>query len=293
MTSRMLRTFSVWGMALVALGVLGGSLALAQSSTAVAAPAATGLGQNDHPALPDGPSVGIPTSTSSSVRASVSSVGQAPAAPVTVASVTVLEDTLIRVMTSETMNSKWTRDGTRVMFLVSEDVVVGGVLAIPRGATVHGLVIRSKKSGVLTGSSELTLKLVSLDLDGRSYPLYTYQFQVKGTSKTGPTEKKATTGAVVGAFVGGAVGSPSAKAGTTDVGRAASMTAGAAVGAGVGTIVSAATPGPGISIPAEAQVDFYLAAPITVPPVSATEAARMGQRLHGGGPSLYVRDDVR
>ncbi len=205
---------------------------------------------------------------------------------------TILEDTLMRVMTNEPMSSKRAKDGMPVLFTVSEDIFVGDLLAVPRGATVHGVVVGTRKSGVLTGSSELTFKLVSLDLGGRSYPLDSYQFKVKGTSKTGPTETKAVRGAVAGAIVGAAVGSPSASAGTTATGRVAAMTAGAAVGAGVGTLVSAATPGPGIWIPSEAQVDFYLAAPVTVTPVSAKEAARLAQGLRPGGPSLYVRDDL-
>jgi hypothetical protein len=215
--------------------------------------------------------------------------GLTPANSVSTAPVTVLEDTLIRVMTNAPLNSKRTADGTPLLLNVSEDVVVDNVLVIPRGATVHGVVIQSKKAGRLTGSPEMTLKLVSLDLGERSYPLYTYQFKVKGTSKTGPTETKVKTGAVVGAIIGG-VFSGSAKGGVTDTGRAAGMATGAAVGAGMGTAVAAAAPGPEIWIPAESQVDFHLAAPISVTPVSAKEAARLGQGLHPGGPTLYVRD---
>jgi hypothetical protein len=206
------------------------------------------------------------------------------------APITLLEDTLIPVMTNEAVNSKRVKDGAPMLFTVSDDVVVGDALAIPRGATVHGVVIKSKKAGMLTGSPELTFKLVSLDLGGRTYPLYTYQFEVKGLSKTRPTEKKAVRGAYVGAIVGAFAGSE--KGGTTDAGRAVNMSAGAAVGAGVGTMVSAATPGPEIWIPSEAQVDFYLASPITVTPVSAQEAARLAQGLTVGGPSLYVRGDT-
>ena len=68
------------------------------------------------------------------------------------------------------------------------------------------------------------------------------------------------------------------------------MTAGALVGAGVGTLASAASPGPEIRIPAESQLDFYLAAPVTVTPVSGKEAALLARGLHPGGPALYVRD---
>ena len=218
---------------------------------------------------------------------------QPPAHETPKAPITILEDTLIRVQTIEPVNSKRLKEGSSMLFMVNEDVYVGDLLAIPRGATVHGIVIESKKAGVLTGSPELTLKLVSLDWGGRSYPLYTYQFKVKGTSKTRPTETKALRGAEVGAVVSSITTGVSAKGPVTEgPNRMETIAAAAAVGAGVGTLVSAATPGPGIWIPSEAQLDFYLAAPITVMPVSAKEAARLAQGLHPGGPSLYVRGDT-
>jgi hypothetical protein len=204
------------------------------------------------------------------------------------AAITILEDTLIRVRTLEPLNSKKVKEGSPVLFMVSEGVFVGDTLAIPPGATVHGVVINSKKSGVLTGSPELELQLVSLDLGGRTYPLDSYHFKVKGASKTQPTETKAIRGAYVGAIVGG-VGT---KPGTGAAGLAANMGTVAAVGAGLGTLASAATPGPGIWFPSESQVDFFLAAPVTVTPVSAKEAARLSRGLHPGGPTLYLRGDA-
>jgi hypothetical protein len=267
-----LKTFPALVMAWAAVVMVSGLAGLAQTSTSATGQTATT------------PETAQRTSSSAQLTAPANHAFNVP--------VTVLEDTLIRVMTTEPLNSKRAAHGTPILFTVSEDVVVGDVLAIPRGAMVHGMVIKSKNAGVLTGSNEIALKLVSLDLGERSYPLYTYQFKVEGASKTRPTETKAVRGAYVGAIVGGLAGSPSAKSGSTAEGRVASMTAGAAVGAGVGTMVSAVTPGPGVWIPSEAQVDFYLAAPITVPPASAKDAERLGQGLRPGGPNLYVRDDV-
>jgi hypothetical protein len=203
--------------------------------------------------------------------------------------VTVLEDTLIRVQTMAPVNSKRTKEGSPVLFMVNEDVFVGDVLAIPRGAMVRGTVITSKKAGRLTGSPELAFQLTSLELSGRSYPLDSYQFKVKGTSKTRPTENKVIRGAFVGALAG-TISNPGM--GSTAAGRTASVGTDATIGAGVGTLASALTPGPGIWIPSESQVDFYLAAPVTVTPVSAKEAARLAQGLHSGGPTLYVRGDA-
>ena len=95
----------------------------------------------------------------------------------------------------------------------------------------------------------------------------------------------------VSVTAGGAF-SGSAKGETTAVGNLAGMGPGAAIGAGVGTMVSAATPGPCVTIPAESQMDFYLASPISVVPVSAKEAAQLAQGYHHGGPVLYVRGDT-
>jgi len=54
------------------------------------------------------------------------------------AEVTILEDTLIRVRTIQALNSKAADRGASVAFMVSEEVVVGGSLAIPRQAIVGG-----------------------------------------------------------------------------------------------------------------------------------------------------------
>jgi hypothetical protein len=191
--------------------------------------------------------------------------------------VTLPEGTLLQVRTSEAVDSKRARDGTPIQFTVIRDVSFGDVLAIPRGATVRGMVTEIRKSGEFGGSSEIALRLISLDLGGRSYPLQSDLFKVKGPNKAGKTARNIFGGALLGALVGGFV----------DRGTGAAI--GAAAGAGAGTAVSAASPGPGAWIPAEALVDFRLAAPVTVTPVSPQEAMRLTQELYPGDPSLYRR----
>jgi hypothetical protein len=190
---------------------------------------------------------------------------------------TLLPGTLLQLRTSEPVNSKRATDGTPVQFTVIQDVTLGGALAIPRGATVHGVVTEVKRSGELGGSPELALQLTSLDLGGQNYPLQSDQFKVKGPNKAGHTVENAFGGALLGAIIGGAV----------DRGPGAAI--GAAAGAGAGTAASAASPGPGVWIPAEAQVTFHLAAPVTVQPVDREEAMRLAQGLYPGGPTLYRR----
>jgi hypothetical protein len=183
----------------------------------------------------------------------------------------------MQVRTAEPLESKHAKDGTQVQFTVIRDVAVGSVLAIPRGATVHGVVTESKNAGALAGSAELALKLTSLDLGGQNYPIDSDQFKVKSPNKAGHTAGDAIGGAILGAIIGGAVG------------RGEGAAIGAGAGAAAGTAGSAATPGPRAWIPAEALVTFHLAGPITVNPVSQEEATRLAQGLYPGGPTLYRR----
>jgi len=65
---------------------------------------------------------------------------QAPKGPVTVP-----QDTLLLVRTSEPVNSKSATDGQPVQFMVIQSINIGGVIAIPRGAIVHGEVTEVKQ----------------------------------------------------------------------------------------------------------------------------------------------------
>jgi hypothetical protein len=197
---------------------------------------------------------------------------EAPRGPVTIP-----QGTLLELRTSEPVSSRRAKDGEAVQFTVIRDVVYGGALAIPRGATVHGVVTESKKSGDLGGSPELALRLTSLDLGGLTYPLDSDQFKVKGPNKAGQTVGNAVAGGIVGTIIGCAVG------------RGAGCAIGAGAGVAAGTAASAASPGPNAWIPAEALVTFHLNSPFTVTPVNSQEAARLAQGLYPGGPTLYRR----
>lgn len=187
--------------------------------------------------------------------------------------------TLLQVRTNEAVASKRAQGGQPVEFTVIQDVTVGGVLAIPRGATVHGVIadVKRAESGTLTGSAELALQLTGLDLGGQSYPLQSDEFRIKGPGKGERSAGNIIGGALLGAIIGGAAGGGSGAA------------IGAAAGGTVGTAASAATRGPEAWIPAEALVSFHLATPVTVNPVSQQEAMRLAQGLYPGGPTLYRR----
>jgi hypothetical protein len=204
--------------------------------------------------------------------------------------ITVLEDTPLQVITDALISSRTTKAGAKIPFTVTRDVVVDGVLVIPCGARVYGTVVSAKQAGRLAGASNLTLELTELDLDGRTYPLYTPPFKVVGESKTRPTVNKAAAGAAVGAL---AMDVHTQRVdGTAQKGarlRADGIAAG--LGAGVGTAIAASSPPSIALIPAESQMEFTLTSPIAVFPVDQRTASRLARGMHHGGPALYIRGE--
>ena len=182
----------------------------------------------------------------------------APVGPVTVPA-----GTLVRARLNETLDTAHLKSGTFFEATAVNDVYAGGVLAIPRGATLQGQVIESKNAGELGGSAQLRLELTGINLDGQVYPISTDIWSNRGPNKAGYTAGNTIGGAALGAIIGGIAGGG----------------AGAAIGAGVGGVaglgVSGATNGPRLILPAEAMVDFHLAAAATVQPVSWQEAQRL------------------
>jgi hypothetical protein len=193
--------------------------------------------------------------------------------------VTIPDGTSIQVRTNGAVDNKHAQVGEAIQFTVIQDVAFNGVLAIPRGATVNGVIAEVKRPdpGALTGSNELALQLTSLELMGQSYPLQSDLFKVKGPGKGGRSAGNVIGGALIGAIIGGAVGGGTGAA------------VGAVAGGGTGAAVSGATSGPGVWIPSEALVSFHLSVPVTVQPVTAQEAMRLAQGLYPGGPKLYQR----
>ena len=143
---------------------------------------------------------------------------------------------MLQVRTTDALDNRRAKESTPVDFTVIRDVTVNGWLAIPRGAIVHGVVTESKNAGQLKGSPELALRLTSLDLGGKAYPLDSDEFRVRGPGKGAHTAENIIGGALIGALIGGAAGGGAA--------------IGAAAGGTVGT--AAAMPGPNAWIPAEA-----------------------------------------
>lgn len=204
--------------------------------------------------------------------------------------ITVLENTSLQVITDSPISSRTVRQGAKLPFTVTQDVVVNGILAIPCGARVYGIVASAKQAGRAVGASSLTLQLTELDLDGKTYPLYTPLFKVVGESKTRPTVNKATKGAFVGA-VAMEARAESMNFYVPPGPRLAGDAVGAGIGAGIGTAIGAKTPPSIALIPPESQLEFTLTSPVAVFPVDQRTAVRLAQGMHRGGPALYIRGE--
>ncbi len=193
--------------------------------------------------------------------------------------VTVPPGSILRIRINRGLNSNHIQLGAPFDGTVLTDIIAGGQVAVPRGATVTGVVVGAKKAGAFKGQGDLALQVNSLTLGGQVYPLNTEVWVANGRNKTPGTVANtvgtSAFGALIGAFAGGGAGAA----------------VGAGVGAGLGLAGSAATPRGQIIIPPESVLTFRTAAPATVRTVSELEMLRLSYQA--GPPQPYGPPRVR
>ena len=115
----------------------------------------------------------------------------------------------LRVRINQGMSSKNTAPGTTFDGMILSDVIAGGLIAIPRGASFQGTVVDSHTAGQLGGKGELKLQLTNVSFGGKVYPVSTDFWWHQGIDKTpstvGNTVGLASVGALIGAVAGGGV----------------------------------------------------------------------------------------
>lgn len=182
-------------------------------------------------------------------------------------SVVVPVGTSIRVRINQAMDSRHTQPGTPFAGVVLNDVLVDGMVAIPRGAAVQGQVADSQPGGDLRGRGGIALELSQVTLEGHPYPIVTESWSHRGYDKTGQT-----VGTTVGLGAAGAT-----------IGAIAGGGPGALLGAGIGAIaglgVSSASHQGEAAVPSEAIVSFQLAQQAALMTVSQAELDRLGAGL--------------
>lgn len=196
--------------------------------------------------------------------------------------VTIPAGSMLRIRINRGLDSNHIQPGAPFDGIVLTDVIAGGAVAIPRGATVSGVVVDAKKAGTFKGEGELSLQVNNLTLGGNVYPLTTNIWAQTGRNKTDSTVANTAGTSAVGALFGAIVGG----------GKGAAIGAGA--GAGLGLAGSAASPRGQVIIPPESVLTFTTAAPTPVKTVSEQEMSRLSyaagpQRPQGPPPGARVR----
>lgn len=184
--------------------------------------------------------------------------------------VTIPSGALLRVRLNHTLSSNKSQPGSAFDATVINDVVAGGFVAIPRGATVQGKVIKAKASGAVSGRGEMSIALTTVTLGGKVYPLTSDFWAHNGTDKTTESINKTlgigAMGAIIGAIAGG--------------GKGAAIGGGVGAAAGLGS--AAASGDRQVYIPAEAIVVFHTTTDTPVVTVSEQEMQRLA---YGAGPN--------
>ncbi|RZU39193.1 BON domain-containing protein [Edaphobacter modestus] len=182
-------------------------------------------------------------------------------------SVIVPVGTMIRVRINQAMDSRHTQPGAPFEGVVLNDVLVEGMVAIPRGAAVQGHVSDTQPGGDLRGRGGIALELSQVSLEGHPYPLVTESWSHQGYDKTGQT-----VGTTVGLGAAGAT-----------IGAIAGGGPGALLGAGIGAIaglgLSSASHQGEAAVPSEAILSFRLAQQSALMTVSQAELDRLGAGL--------------
>jgi len=136
---------------------------------------------------------------------------------------------------------------------LESDLVVGNTVVVPKGADVYGMLARAKEAGNISGSSELTLELTGIRINGNIVPIDSTTYDVAGKSRGGQSAARIGGGAVAGAVIGGIIGG----------GKGAAI--GATLGAGGGAAVQVMTHGEQVRVPSETLLEFTTEHDVTVP----------------------------
>ena len=178
----------------------------------------------------------------------------APAAPAPppVRQVSIPAGTPVHIQMIDSVDSATNHAGDLFHASLAFPIVVNGAAIVPTGTDVYVKLINSSSAGRMAGRSELTLQLVRLDFQGKSYDLSSDDYQDVGKSRGKRTAETVGVGAAVGAVLGGIFGG----------GKGAAI--GAGVGGGGGAAAEAATKGQQVRIPSETKLDFNLQQPVTV-----------------------------
>jgi hypothetical protein len=159
---------------------------------------------------------------------------------------------------NEQISTETAEVGTPFTAKVNRPVTHLGVVAIPSGWTLRGVVTQSDPAARIGGTAKLTLGFEEIVTSrGEIYALDAYELRMEGESTAEGDIEKVLGGTVGGAIIGGILGG---KEGATK---------GAAGGAVAGGIFAVLTRGNDIVLPAGTDVAITLETDVTLPLMAA------------------------
>jgi hypothetical protein len=218
------------------------------------APDANGPSQPPDQSAGSGPSQPDQSAGNQSQPASASSGPELPPPPATVQPITVPQGTKISVRMIDSIDSSVNHTGDIFHAELANPIVVDNNVVIPKNTNVYLKLVEARSAGHIAGQSELRVELYRIELQGRSYPLVSNDYIVKGAKRAKRSALAIIGGAVAGAAIGAIAGG----------GKGAAI--GAAAGGGAGTVYSEATKGQQVQIPSEALLNFKLQQSVEITP---------------------------
>jgi hypothetical protein len=166
--------------------------------------------------------------------------------------VTLPAGTVVPVILTEALDTKTTQTDDTFHATLAHDLIVNGVVAIPKGAPVVGQVVEAREAAHFKGQAYLSLDLTEISAYGKRMEIQTDTWSQQGKARGKNTAEKSGGGALLGALIGGLAGG----------GKGAAI--GALAGGGAGAGVNAVTRGQEIQVPSESRLEFHLQAPVTL-----------------------------
>ena len=167
--------------------------------------------------------------------------------------ITVPAGTQILIRMIDSVDSSKQKTGDRFTANLETNLQAEDEIVAPRGTMIYGRLAQASSAGKMSGSSQLTLELTDIVINGTAYPLLTSTYEIRGKGEGKKTAGKVIGGAGLGALIGGVAGG----------GKGAGI--GAAVGAVGGTAIAASKKGEQLQIPSESLLEFRLEQPVKLP----------------------------
>ena len=167
--------------------------------------------------------------------------------------ITVPAGTRILIRMIDSIDSSKQKTGYRFTANLETNLQAEDVVVAPRGSMVYGRLAQASSAGKMSGSSQLTLELTDIVINGTACALLTSTYEIKGKGEGKKTAGKIIGGAGLGALIGGIAGG--------GTGAAIGVLAGAAGG----TALAASKKGEQLKIPSESLLEFRLEQPVKLP----------------------------